>query len=303
MSIYLFSVENLMAHVKSDYCCVSRKISRTSRIGFEFIPARRVKKIRNQTFQPESFVIRDSFSITFFFFIPFRDLKSSSFGWLGGRSDRLASFFPRASLDRLIKVTPNKMLYAVFESSPFAILSSTSGGRGREEAFRGWRGGCRRELDDTQDGQTGRDDGERTRDAEEGTPGAGSSGAKAKTAEWNYSCSIVYNGRINGLNRRHAARSLFVTRAERRARQKSRAESRHRKWQSETRIVIGDENGASRFLYHLCISTRVGIWSYNKLQRKLKHERTQLICHAIVLFAPKCAEKLLKGSEKYLLTT
>ena len=35
-------------------------------------------------------------------------------------------------------------------------------------------------------------------------------GAKAKTAEWNYSCSIVYNGRINGLNRRRTARSLFV---------------------------------------------------------------------------------------------
>ncbi|KOC69958.1 hypothetical protein WH47_08219, partial [Habropoda laboriosa] len=26
----------------------------------------------------------------------------------------------------------------------------------------------------------------------------------------NYSCSIVYNGRINGLNRRRTARSLFV---------------------------------------------------------------------------------------------
>ncbi|KYN17732.1 hypothetical protein ALC57_10101, partial [Trachymyrmex cornetzi] len=39
---------------------------------------------------------------------------------------------------------------------------------------------------------------------------ASPSGAKAKTAEWNYSCSIVYNGRINGLNRRRTTRSLFV---------------------------------------------------------------------------------------------
>lgn len=62
--------------------------------------------------------------------------------------------------------------------------------------------------------------------------GAGPSGAKAKTAEWNYSCSIVYNGGINGLNRRRAARSLFVIRAERGARvcarRKSRAKSRRR---------------------------------------------------------------------------
>lgn len=43
-----------------------------------------------------------------------------------------------------------------------------------------------------------------------GDSDASPSGAKAKTAEWNYSCSIVYNGRINGLNRRRAARSLFV---------------------------------------------------------------------------------------------
>lgn len=38
------------------------------------------------------------------------------------------------------------MLYAVFESSSFAILSARVAGGG-EEAFRGWRGGCRRELD------------------------------------------------------------------------------------------------------------------------------------------------------------
>lgn len=82
------------------------------------------------------------------------------------------------------------------------------------------------------DRQAGRDDGERTRGAGRGIPGAGPSGAKAKTAEWNYSCSIVYNGGLNGLNRRRAARSLFVIRAERGARacarRKSRAKSRRR---------------------------------------------------------------------------
>lgn len=65
------------------------------------------------------------------------------------------------------------MLYAVFESSSFAILSARVAGGG-EEAFRGVEGGCRRELDDTQDGQSDRDDGERTRGARrKGHRGAG----------------------------------------------------------------------------------------------------------------------------------
>lgn len=39
MSIYLFSAENLMARVKSDYYCVSYKISRTSRVALNYIRA------------------------------------------------------------------------------------------------------------------------------------------------------------------------------------------------------------------------------------------------------------------------
>lgn len=66
------------------------------------------------------------------------------------------------------------------------------------------------------------DAGSRRRDTD-----ASSSGAKAKTAEWNYSCSIVYNGRINGLNRRCSDRSLFVI-AQRGAASKSRVLTRQK---------------------------------------------------------------------------
>lgn len=88
--------------------------------------------------------------------------------------------------------------------------------RRREARLEG--GGCRREqagmYADRQAGSQARDAGTmangciaraRRRDTD-----ASPSGAKAKTAEWNYSCSIVYNGRINGLNRRRTIRSLFV---------------------------------------------------------------------------------------------
>lgn len=78
MSIYLFSAENLMARVKSDYYCVSCKISRASR-GFEFIraPYQENSKLK---FPISILVIHYIFSITFFFYFlshP-RDLKSSS---------------------------------------------------------------------------------------------------------------------------------------------------------------------------------------------------------------------------------
>lgn len=66
MSIYLFSAENLMARVKSDYYCVSCKISRASR-GFEFIraPDQENSKLK---FPISILVIHDIFSITLFFF-------------------------------------------------------------------------------------------------------------------------------------------------------------------------------------------------------------------------------------------
>lgn len=113
-------------------------------------------------------------------------------------------------------MTPGKIRYAVFES----LSCNFVGGEGRR--LEG--GGCRREQNDIEwtgaGRQTGRqacrqasrDDGERMHSAstEERDIDASPSGAKAKTAEWNYSCSIVYNGRINGLNRRRTTRSLFV---------------------------------------------------------------------------------------------
>lgn len=113
-------------------------------------------------------------------------------------------------------MTPGKIRYAVFES----LSCNFAGMRGEERRLGG--GGCRRELNDIEwtgvgrqaDRQASRDAGmmangciarARRRDID-----ASPSGAKAKTAEWNYSCSIVYNGRINGLNRRRTTRSLFV---------------------------------------------------------------------------------------------
>ncbi|EGI60350.1 hypothetical protein G5I_11533 [Acromyrmex echinatior] len=124
-------------------------------------------------------------------------------------------------------MTLSKIRYAVFESWSCNFVG-TRGGRRRLE-----RDSCRREQSDTewtgvgrQSGsqavrQSGRRADRQARDAGMMANGciararrrdtdASPSGAKAKTAEWNYSCSIVYNGRINGLNRRRTTRSLFV---------------------------------------------------------------------------------------------
>ncbi|KYM80194.1 hypothetical protein ALC53_09288 [Atta colombica] len=120
-------------------------------------------------------------------------------------------------------MTLSKIQYVVFESWSCNFVG-TRGGRRRLE-----RDSCRREQSDTEwtgvgrqaVSQSGRRADRQARDAGMMANGciarawrrdtdASPSGAKAKTAEWNYSCSIVYNGRINGLNRRRTTRSLFV---------------------------------------------------------------------------------------------